>query len=333
MTFRPYPGVTIAAAIAFAILVGLGVWQLHRLQWKLALIAEVNAHMAQAPIGFARARALGADAQYRHVALDGRFDHAHEAYVFTTGEGGAAVYHVLTPLITADGALLVDRGMVPKEKLDPAKLKAAIDFAISAERKYPPDLAKVADIRDLRVSVPLKYAGEAFSSPIGPLKAHAPANGIIIRHGYIVAEWGRTQDVDMTFSVTKTFLSSTAGVAFDKGMIRNIDNAMTFNVGVKGTLDDGRWNYDATYSHSQNKLKQKWPALVAAAAAVLLKPGRGTMSINMQPNPPSTTSSAPFTYPARSLRRKRTGCAMSIGSPTRRLAVTAARAASKPGTS
>jgi len=111
-----------------------------------------------------------------------------------------------------------------QEKLDPAKLKAAIDYAISAELQYPPELAKVADIRDLRVSVPLKYVGEPFSSPIGPLKAHAPANGIIIRHGYIVAEWGRTHDVDMTFSVTKTFLSSVAGAAFDKGMIKNIND-------------------------------------------------------------------------------------------------------------
>src|SRR6185436_4014395 len=111
-----------------------------------------------------------------------------------------------------------------QEKLDPAKLKAAIDYAVSAELTYPPELAKVADIRDLRVSVPLKYTGEAFSSPIGPLKAHAPANGIIIRHGYIVAEWGRTRDVDMTFSVTKTFLSSVAGVAFDRGLIKNVND-------------------------------------------------------------------------------------------------------------
>ena len=61
-----------------------------------------------------------------------------------------------------------------QEKLDPAKLKEAIDFAISAELTYPPELAKVADIRDLRISVPLKYAGEAFNTPIGPLKPHAP---------------------------------------------------------------------------------------------------------------------------------------------------------------
>src|SRR5436190_19928509 len=86
-----------------------------------------------------------------------------------------------------------------QEGFDPARLKQAIDFAIAAESKYAPALAKVADVRDLRTAVPMKYAGEAFSSPIGPLKARAPANGIIIRHGYIVAEWGQTKDVDMTF--------------------------------------------------------------------------------------------------------------------------------------
>ena len=111
-----------------------------------------------------------------------------------------------------------------QEGLDPAKLQEAIDFAISAELKYSPELAEVADIRDLRISVPLKYAKEAYNSPIGPLKPHAPANGIILRHGYIVAEWGHTRDVDMTFSVSKTFLSSVAGVALDKGLIKNVND-------------------------------------------------------------------------------------------------------------
>ena len=109
-----------------------------------------------------------------------------------------------------------------QEGLDAARLKEAIAFAVSAETKAPAGLEGKADLRDLRITVPLKYAGEAFNSPIGPLKPRAPANGIIIRHGYIVAEWGQTQNVDMTFSVSKTFLSSVAGVAFDKGMIRNV---------------------------------------------------------------------------------------------------------------
>src|SRR4051812_47648859 len=103
MTFRPYPGLTIACALLFAILCGLGTWQLERLQWKLALIATVNGHMAAAPGTVDAMLAMKPDeAQYRRVTLRGRFDHAKEAYVFTTGEGGAAVYHVLTPFTTND---------------------------------------------------------------------------------------------------------------------------------------------------------------------------------------------------------------------------------------
>lgn len=121
MTFRPYPGMTIACAILFAILCGLGVWQLERLQWKLALIATVNGHMAAAPVTLEQITAMASDeAQYRRVTLHGRFDHAKEAYVFTTDAAGSPVYHVLTPFLTDSGkTLMVDRGAVPKEKLDP----------------------------------------------------------------------------------------------------------------------------------------------------------------------------------------------------------------------
>jgi surfeit locus 1 family protein len=121
MTFRPYPGLTIACALLFAILCALGVWQLERLQWKLALIARVNGHMAAVPLPLDRVMAMdGEDAQYRRVVLSGHFDHAREAYVFTT-DAGAPVYHVLTPFTVDDGrVLMVDRGEIPAEKLDPA---------------------------------------------------------------------------------------------------------------------------------------------------------------------------------------------------------------------
>ena len=121
LRFRPYPGLTIACALLFAGLCALGVWQLERLQWKLALIAKVNGHMAARPLPLEQIMAMNRDeAQYRRVTLSGRFDHAREAYVFTT-DAGAPVYHVLTPFTAGDGkVLMVDRGEVPKEKLDPA---------------------------------------------------------------------------------------------------------------------------------------------------------------------------------------------------------------------
>lgn len=121
MTFRPLPGLTIACALIFALLCGLGTWQLERLQWKLALIARVNSHMAAAPVTLDQILRMSPDeAQYRHVTLSGRFDNSKEAYAFGTDAAGAPVYHVLTPFRTEDGrVLMVDRGVVPEEKLDP----------------------------------------------------------------------------------------------------------------------------------------------------------------------------------------------------------------------
>jgi CubicO group peptidase (beta-lactamase class C family) len=110
-----------------------------------------------------------------------------------------------------------------QEGFDAAKLKAAIDFAVAHETKLTPDLDGVIDQRDQRITIPLQFAGP-YGDPIGPLTVHAPANGIIIRHGYIVAEWGDTHKVDMAHSATKTFLSSVAGVAFDKHMIRDVND-------------------------------------------------------------------------------------------------------------
>ena len=64
---------------------------------------------------------------------------------------------------------------------------------------------------------------------------------------------------------------------FKAGMIRNINQTLSFNTGLRGSFgQDDKWNYEATYSHSQNKLESKWPALVAAKAqALYLGPSLG----------------------------------------------------------
>ncbi len=121
MSFRPFPFLTLASVFALAVLLGLGVWQLERLQWKLALIAEVQRNLASPPISLDEALALGDRAQYRRVAVDGTFDNSKEAYAFATDANGALVYHVIVPFAVRDGrTLLVDRGIVPKERLDPS---------------------------------------------------------------------------------------------------------------------------------------------------------------------------------------------------------------------
>jgi CubicO group peptidase (beta-lactamase class C family) len=97
--------------------------------------------------------------------------------------------------------------------LDPARLKEAISFAIANESKSP---------RNLEIAHYQSFGREPFGDGIGPFKERGEPTGIILRHGYIVAEWGDPHRVDMTFSVTKSFLSSTVGVAYDRKLIRNL---------------------------------------------------------------------------------------------------------------
>jgi surfeit locus 1 family protein len=122
VTFRPLWNFTALMLPLFLGCLALGVWQLDRLQWKLALIAQVNRNMAAPAIAVERALAMGSPAaQYRHVTLHGRFDNAKEAYVFTTDASGAPAYHVVTPFTLDDKrTLLIDRGIVPERLREPA---------------------------------------------------------------------------------------------------------------------------------------------------------------------------------------------------------------------
>ena len=68
---------------------------------------------------------------------------------------------------------------------------------------------------------------ETFGRVLGPLpKSRGGTNGIIIRHGYIVAEWGDTNQVDPTYSIAKSFLSTLVGIAVDRGMIKSVHDPM-----------------------------------------------------------------------------------------------------------
>jgi surfeit locus 1 family protein len=114
---------TVCSAAALAVLIGLGVWQLQRLQWKESLIAEIEARTHAEPISLkeavTRAQA-GEDVSYVRVRVDGKFDNGKERYLFAVSDG-APGWHVITPLTTPEGELvLIDRGFVPDAFRDPA---------------------------------------------------------------------------------------------------------------------------------------------------------------------------------------------------------------------
>jgi surfeit locus 1 family protein len=113
-----------AFLVVFVALLALGTWQMERLQWKQALLAEIDKNRSAAPVPVETIRALSnpdVEGEYRRVTVTGRFDHAHEQYFFATLDGDVG-YHVYTPLIRPDGrTAFINRGFVPEALKDPAR--------------------------------------------------------------------------------------------------------------------------------------------------------------------------------------------------------------------
>ena len=123
--------------------------------------------------------------------------------------------------------------------MDRARVQAAIEFATENENPASKDLA---------IDLATTFGREPFDTPIGPVQPRGALNGIIIRNGYVVAEWGETSRVDMTHSVTKSFLSTVVGLAWQKGLIRDVSDRVADYVTQPG-LFDGEHNSKITWDH------------------------------------------------------------------------------------
>lgn len=114
--------------------------------------------------------------------------------------------------------------------IDSARLAEAIAFAVERESKSS---------RDLEHAHYQTFGREPFGAAAGPFKARGNPTGVVVRRGYLVAEWGEPERVDMTFSVTKSFLSTVVGLAWDRGMIRDLSDTVATYVGPVIALGAG----------------------------------------------------------------------------------------------
>lgn len=122
--------------------------------------------------------------------------------------------------------------------LDPVAIDSAVAFALLHE--YTGD-------RDLRRAILKSFSREPGHTLRGPTKQRGGPAGMILHKGYLVAQWGDLQRVDMTFSVTKSYLSTTAGLALDDGLITDLKNPVGDHV-WDGTFS-GNHNASITWQH------------------------------------------------------------------------------------
>lgn len=114
---------------------------------------------------------------------------------------------------------------------DQTGLDKAVDFALANEYK---------GARDLKVAILKGFEREPYHKLVGPVKERGGPAGVIIKDGYIVAQWGDVERVDMTFSVTKSYLSTVAGLAIDEGLIQSADDTVA------------RYVWDGTFAGAHN---------------------------------------------------------------------------------
>src|SRR5436305_618599 len=117
--------------------------------------------------------------------------------------------------------------------VDPAAIAAAAGFAGEHETPWGRDLARIVET-DFGEEPPWNEA-------LGPVRRRGGPNGLILRGGRTVAVWGDIHQIDQTFSVAKSYLSILAGLAWDRGLFRDLDEP------VRRTVEDG--GFDPPHNH------------------------------------------------------------------------------------
>jgi CubicO group peptidase (beta-lactamase class C family) len=98
-----------------------------------------------------------------------------------------------------------------------------------------------------------------WNETLGPVRPRGGPNGLLLRRGLIIAEWGDTTRSDMTFSVAKSYLSIIAGLAWDRGLLGDPHEP------VRLKIDDGGFDpphNDAITWHELLQQTSEWEGVL-----------------------------------------------------------------------
>ncbi len=120
---------TIVAVSGIALLAGLGTWQVERLKWKTALIAEREAQLVRPAAALEEVSESVDDMNFRRVAARGEYLHDREFHLLSRTSKGRAGVHVVTPLAPRPAlpgfeVILIDRGWAPNALAAPERRRA-----------------------------------------------------------------------------------------------------------------------------------------------------------------------------------------------------------------
>lgn len=154
-----------------AILLSLGFWQLGRLEWKQAVIADIESRIHAAPVAVPDAPDRDAD-RYLPVFAIGRFT-GEQVHVLSSQRERGTGSHVIAVLETLDGRrILVDRGFISDSDAAGADY-AADDAQVKGNLLWPLDSDGFTPDPDLGRNL-------WFSRDADPIAAHLETEVVMI---------------------------------------------------------------------------------------------------------------------------------------------------------
>ena len=102
-----------------------------------------------------------------------------------------------------------------KAGVDEKLLSKAINFAIKNESTMDRDIGAALERGHFEEPWPI-------GKTIGPVKSRKSGSGVILRKGQLLKTWGDVEFVDMTFSISKSYISLCMGIAVADGIIPDI---------------------------------------------------------------------------------------------------------------
>ncbi|KAA1242473.1 serine hydrolase [Aquimarina sp. RZ0] len=153
------------------------------------------------------------------------------------------LFVVVTKIVIAQQTYFPERGNWEEKlpstfNINTTALQEAIQYAQNNE---------YSGAKDLRQAILKGFQREPYHTILGPTKKRGTPAGIILKNGYIIAKWGDVARVDMTFSVTKSYLSTLAGLAIDEKLINSVDDFVSSY--IWDTTFDGKHNKTIRWRH------------------------------------------------------------------------------------
>lgn len=94
------------------VFIGLGTWQIIRLNWKNNLILEVENSLKNPPVELAQSK----KENFLKIKTSGSIDFDKQIYLYNLNESGTPGFEVINPITIGDENFLINRGWIPFEK-------------------------------------------------------------------------------------------------------------------------------------------------------------------------------------------------------------------------